>query len=67
LAENAGLKVEEIIAKMYSETEKSAHYGIDVVDGVVKNVKEEILDCLDTKTWAVKLCIDAVLTILKVD
>jgi T-complex protein 1 subunit theta len=43
-------------------------YGIDVSDGKVKDVAEiGILDCWETKSWAIKLCVDAVLTILKVD
>lgn len=68
LAENAGLKAEEIIAKLYAETIKSKTAGLDVSDGQVKDVKEaQILDCMETKTWAVKLTIDAVLTILRVD
>jgi T-complex protein 1 subunit theta len=62
------LKAEEIIAKLYSETTKGPIYGIDVEDGQVKDVKEAaILDSLETKSWAIKLTIDAVLTILKVD
>jgi T-complex protein 1 subunit theta len=68
LAENAGLKAEEIIAKLYAETEKAAFYGLDVADGQVKDVREvDILDSMETKSWAIKLTIDAVLTILKVD
>jgi len=62
------LKAEEIIAKLYAETTKGAIYGIDVEDGKVKDVKEAgIYDSLETKSWAIKLTIDAVLTILKVD
>lgn len=30
-------------------------------------VEEEILDSMEMKSWAIKLTIDAVLTILKVD
>jgi T-complex protein 1 subunit theta len=68
LAENAGLKAEEIIAKLYAETTKSSINGLDVADGQVKDMKEaEILDCMEVKSWAIKLTIDAVLTILKVD
>jgi T-complex protein 1 subunit theta len=68
LAENAGLKAEEIIAKLYAETSKSSEYGLDVSDGQVKNVREAyILDSIEVKTWAIKLAIDAVLTILRVD
>jgi len=68
LAENAGLNAEEVIAKLYSETAKSPFYGIDVEDGNVKDMKElEILDSLECKSWGIRLAVDAVLTILKVD
>ncbi|CAI2363393.1 unnamed protein product [Moneuplotes crassus] len=68
LAENAGLNAEEIIAKLFSETAKSPFYGIDVEDGKVKDMKAlEIYDSLECKSWAIKLAVDAVLTILKVD
>ena len=68
LSENAGLKAEEIIAKLYAETGKSSEFGLDVSDGQVKNVKEAfILDSMEVKTWGIKLAIDAVLTILRVD
>lgn len=37
-------------------------------DGNIKDMLEcHILDAMETKTWAVKLTIDAVLTILRVD
>jgi len=62
------LNAEEIIAKLYSETAKSPFFGIDIEDGIVRNVVEkDILDCMETKSWAIKLTIDACLTILKVD
>jgi chaperonin GroEL (HSP60 family) len=62
------LKAEEIIADLYSKTGEKNVYGIDVSDGKVKDVAEiGILDCWETKSWAIKLCVDAVLTILKVD
>jgi T-complex protein 1 subunit theta len=68
LAENAGLDAEDIIAKLYSETAKSPFFGIDVKDGKIKDMKDiEIFDSFETKSWAIKLSIDAVLTILKVD
>jgi T-complex protein 1 subunit theta len=68
LSENAGLRAEEIIAKLYAETGKSKTAGIDVSDGNVKDMKDAyILDCMETKSWAIKLAIDAVLTILRVD
>jgi T-complex protein 1 subunit theta len=68
LAENAGLKAEEIIAKLYAETANSKTAGLDVSDGSVKDMKEAfILDSWEVKSWAIKLAIDAVLTILRVD
>lgn len=68
MSENAGLHAEEIIAKLYSETAKSHLFGIDVNDGEVKDVREvNIMDSYETKSWAIKLTIDAVLTILRVD
>jgi T-complex protein 1 subunit theta len=68
IADNAGLKAEEILADLYAHTGESNHWGIDVADGKVKDVTEiNILDCWDTKSWALKLTTDAVLTILKVD
>jgi T-complex protein 1 subunit theta len=68
IAENAGLKCEELLADLYSKTGESNHWGIDVGDGKVKDVTEiGIYDCWETKSWGLKLTIDAVLTILKVD
>lgn len=53
---------------MYAGAAKGPHSGIDVCDGEVKDVNEAgIWDCMDTKTWAMKLTIDVVMTILKVD
>jgi len=46
----------------------SRHHGIDVRDGKVKNVVDaEIFDSLESKSWALKLTFDVVLTLLKVD
>jgi T-complex protein 1 subunit theta len=68
IADNAGLKAEQIIADLYAKTGESNVWGIDVADGKVKDVTEiGVLDCWDTKSWALKLCVDAVLTILRVD
>ena len=68
LAENAGLKPEAIIAEMYSKASTSSTWGVDVNDGTVKDANvAEIWDALDTKTWGMKLTLDVVLTILKID
>jgi len=53
---------------MYTKTAESGLMGICVEDGTIKDVNEmEVYDCWETKSWALKLCVDAVLTILKVD
>jgi len=69
LAENAGLKAETILANLYAEVNKGSHsWGVDVTDGTVKNVVEaSIFDSLESKSWALKLSFDVVLTLLKVD
>lgn len=57
-----------MIADLYSKHEESSLYGIDVTDGSVKDINElGIYDSWETKSWALKLTVDAVLTILKVD
>ena len=69
IAENAGHKAEIVIADMYSKiADGSSLWGISIEDGAVKDIHElEVYDCWETKSWALKLCVDAVLTILKVD
>lgn len=68
LSENAGLKSEAILAEMYAKAAESSKFGIDVRDGKVKDVLEAgVLDSMETKSWALKLAFDVVLTILKVD
>jgi len=69
LAENAGLKAETVLANLYAEVNKgSFRFGIDVSDGKVKDAADAgILDNLESKSWALKLSFDVVLTLLKVD
>jgi len=69
LSENAGLKAETVLANLYAEVNKgSSRFGIDVTDGKVKDAAEaSIFDCLESKSWALKLAFDVCLTLLKVD
>ena len=68
LSENAGLKPETILANLYKECANSSKFGVDVNDGKVKDaVEANILDVMETKSWALKLCFDVVITILRVD
>lgn len=53
---------------MYAKTVDSNAFGIDCSDGEVKNAMDEgIYDSWETKSWALKLCFDVVITILRVD
>ena len=53
---------------MYAKAAESHLFGIDVRDGKVTDVLEvSVLDSMETKSWALKLTFDVVLTILKVD
>ena len=68
LTENAGLKAEAIIADLYAHAAENSKFGIDCNDGNVKDaVEADILDVMETKSWALKLCFDVVITILRVD
>lgn len=70
LADNAGHSYVNVLTAMYAEHqkgEKSA--GVDVESGsITLNATEKgILDHEDTKRWALRFSVDAVLTILRVD
>jgi len=68
IADNAGFKAEGIIADLYAKTETSNLFGVDVTEGKAKDINEMgVYDTWETKSWAFKLTVDAVLTILKVD
>jgi T-complex protein 1 subunit theta len=70
IAENAGLKAETVLADLYAKHAESNVFGIDVSKGEVAdivNCETPVLDLWETKSWALKLCVDSVLTILKVD
>lgn len=47
---------------------KNPRFGLNVEDGKAIDVTESgIYDSLEIKSWGIKLTIDAILTILKVD
>lgn len=70
LAENAGHSHVDAITKLYADHQagkKSS--GIDVDSSALTCDAEErgLLDHADSKRWAIRFCLDAVLTVLKVD
>ena len=70
LAENAGQVAMDVISQLYAAHEKgNIHVGFDIENNTVGEVAKEngILDLLYLKRQAIKLAIDAVLSILRVD
>lgn len=72
LADNAGHSYVDVITSLYAAHQKGEKFaGVDVEGtppGLVLNASEKcILDHEDTKRWAFRFAIDAVLTILRVD
>merc|ERR1719198_2324666 len=70
LAENAGHSYVDVLTKLYATHAKGEKAsGVDVESGelICNSVEAGILDHEDTKRWAFRFCVDAVLTILRVD
>jgi T-complex protein 1 subunit theta len=70
LAENAGQVAMDVISQLYAAHEKGhLHVGFDIEKNTVGEVAKEqgIVDLLYLKRQAIKLAIDAVLSILRVD
>jgi T-complex protein 1 subunit theta len=67
--ENAGLKVNEGVAQILSKNLTEAAFGVNFINGEVQNsfLELKIFDHMETKKWAIKFALDAVLTILRVD
>merc|ERR1719446_1318607 len=70
LAENSGHSYVDVITAMYAAHQKGEKgKGVDVDSGALTldAGAKGILDHEDTKRWALRFCVDAVLTILRVD
>mmetsp|Transcript_42277 Transcript_42277/g.109314 ORF Transcript_42277/g.109314 Transcript_42277/m.109314 type:complete len:540 (-) Transcript_42277:169-1788(-) len=70
LAENSGHNHTDAITQLYSEHQLGKkNMGIDVESGsiVLDAAENNILDHAETKKWALRFTMDAVLTILQVD
>jgi len=70
LAENAGLNSTDIISGLYAaHTKGDVSAGVDVEgEAPTKNLADDsIYDLYSTKYWAIRLMIDAVSTILRID
>lgn len=68
LAENSGLKTNDILTRLFSANSGDKSYGIDILE---QDIKESsalgIYDHLATKTGAIRLAADAAITILRID
>lgn len=68
LAENAGQDATTAVSALYAAHLKGeASAGINIEGGVVDSAKAGIIDLLVTKESAIRLAVDAALTVLRVD
>jgi len=69
LAENAGARATDLVSNLYAAHAKgNVNMGVDIDNQGTMDAKEAgILDAYSSKYWAIKLAVDAVLTILRVD
>jgi T-complex protein 1 subunit theta len=68
LAENSGFNTNEVIANLHSKNSEDAKMGLNIKTGEIQNAFDlEVYDHLETKKWAIKFAVDAILTVLRVD
>lgn len=69
IADNSGLNATEAVAKLRAaHAEGQARAGLDIETGEARDLGEaDIVDLYAAKWWALKLAVDAVTTILRVD
>mmetsp|Transcript_63635 Transcript_63635/g.201141 ORF Transcript_63635/g.201141 Transcript_63635/m.201141 type:complete len:541 (+) Transcript_63635:117-1739(+) len=70
LADNAGHSHVDVITALYAahqKGEKGSGVEVDASNLVCNAVEKEILDHMETKRWALRFTVDAVLTVLQVD
>ena len=69
LAENSGHNATDAVGALYTaHAAGQTAAGIDVLTGGTKDLTEEgIYDLYSTKYWAMRLAVDAVVTVLRVD
>ncbi|KAL7411612.1 t-complex protein 1 theta subunit (tcp-1-theta) [Mrakia frigida] len=71
LAENAGLDASEVISALYkAHSEGNSDVGVDIdgnLNGTIGTIAHSILDPLAPKSYAIKLAVDAAVSVLRVD
>jgi len=57
-----------VLANLNSKNSEDPTMGINIKDGEIQNSFDlGIYDHLETKKWAIKFAVDAILTVLKID
>ena len=68
LLENSGFNVHEKLSTLRAKSSTDGHMGVNVKTGEIENAfTMNIYDHLETKRWRIKLAVDAVFTVLRVD
>lgn len=68
LAENAGINATELVSQLYAaHAAGTSGAGVDVEAGAVADLSAQVQDLFIAKHWAIKLAVDAAVTVLRVD
>jgi T-complex protein 1 subunit theta len=68
LSDNAGLNTNVLLALLNTENSKDSQKGINLLNGKIENAYSfGAFDHRETKKWAIKFSVDAILTVLRVD
>lgn len=69
LAENSGHNATDVVGALYAaHAAGQTSAGVDIETGGVKDLKDDgLYDLYSTKYWAIRLAVDAVVTVLRVD
>ena len=68
LGENAGLNVNEVMANLNSKNSLNSKAGINIKTGEIIDAYDlGVFDHMETKKWAIRFSVDAILTVLRVD
>lgn len=68
LLDNSGFNVHETLSTLRAKSLTDGKMGINVKNGEIKNAFDMgVYDSLSVKTWGIKLAVEAVFTVLRID
>jgi len=68
LADNAGLVITDIISSLTAaHAAGKSNAGVDIDEGNIRDITNDIVDSLNTKHWAIRFAVEVAVTVLSVD